>query len=165
MGYWCSGIRDRDDNLFEKIERIRLLQNWPTHEEIYVPAEISYTPSPKGCRQWGFDIDDGSKIHKWLRLDLEEGPRDQELKNLADLVHQATVSDLVDSVPPWLYKSPEQVARDYLRYIAEHVLDELIENVGRFAIADGIPIHLVVSYPSVSSMVSGLGFALAPKTK
>jgi len=154
VGYWCGGARNKDDNLFKKIEEIRILEGWPTHESISVPTEISYTPSPKGCRQWGFDIDDHSRIDKWLRMGLEERSRDQELGALADLIHEATVSDLADSVPPWLYKSPEQIARDYLRHIAEHVLDELVNNVGRH-VPENIPIDLVVSYPSVGPSFLG----------
>ena len=82
-------------------------------------------------------------------MGLEEKSREQELKTFADLMHEATVSDLVDSVPPWLYKPPEQIARDYLRFIAEHVREELVTIVGR-RVPENVPLNLVVSYPSVS---------------
>ncbi|KAM7198195.1 hypothetical protein V8F20_006222 [Naviculisporaceae sp. PSN 640] len=143
---------DRDQNntdIQEKIKEIRTIRNWPCVMNEFVPSEISYSPTNKGCQQWGYDIDDGSHVHKGLRQQLEEKSRLDELMQLRDLVQEAnTNTDLAFSVPPLLHKSPESMAGDYLRNVVERFRDDF-ETVFDRRVLENLPLDLVVSYPSL----------------
>ncbi|KAM7199112.1 hypothetical protein V8F33_004587 [Rhypophila sp. PSN 637] len=143
--------RGHNANIKQKIGDIRILEAWPCHKSASVPSEISYSPTTRGRRQWGYDIDDGAQIHDSLRLRLEGSSMYQELVSLHDLVKEAATNPgLSVSVPPSLHKSPELMAADFLRKVAEHLRDEIDSNVGRHVLVTGfIPLDLVVSYPSL----------------
>ncbi|KAM7221190.1 hypothetical protein V8F06_003365 [Rhypophila decipiens] len=146
---YLSDYRGHNANMKQKTEEIRILQDWPCHESASVPNKISYAPTTRGCRQWGYDIDDGVRIHDSLRLRLEDASMYQELVSLHDLVKEAATNHgLSVSVPPSLHKSPELMAADFLRKVAEHLRDEINSEVGR-QVLEVIPLDLVVSYPSL----------------
>ncbi|KAK3312872.1 hypothetical protein B0H66DRAFT_607926 [Apodospora peruviana] len=127
---------------------IKVLQSWPSLHSSTVPTKISYTPSSRGCRQWGYDIDDNSTVQKGLLSGLEEKSREQELDDLVGLVFGAADVDLTESVPAYLCKGPEQVAKDFLSKLAEFVADKIQISVGRLVLG-AVPTDLVVSYPSL----------------
>lgn len=134
----------------KRIQSIRIITRWPVRMSSAVPNRISYSPTTNGRRQWGYDIDDDSDVHDSLRLHLEDGSRYEELVHLRNLVLEATRnSDLDESAPPFLYKSPEIIASDYLQKIAEHFRDEFGRVYSPWVL-ENVPLDLVVSYPSVS---------------
>ncbi|KAK4207802.1 hypothetical protein QBC37DRAFT_454498, partial [Rhypophila decipiens] len=146
---YLSDYRGRNANIEQKIEGIRILHGWPCHESASVPNEISYSPTTRGCRQWGYDIDAGAQVHDSLRPRLEDASVYQELVSLHDLVKEAATNPgLAVSVPPSLHKSPELMAADFLRKVAEQLRDEINSNVSR-QVLEVILLDLVVSYPSL----------------
>ena len=156
VAYLSVASRQRDQDLDALADDIRVLQGWPTHESEKVPSEISYSPSPKGCKQWGYDIDDNSRVLKWTKLELQETTnRFAELRTLAETLLGLQLLDLSEEavirndIPRHLAKEPEDIVRDYLSEIAEQTLEEICTQVGR-RVADNIPIDMVITHPAVS---------------
>ncbi|KAH7625276.1 hypothetical protein B0T09DRAFT_352661 [Sordaria sp. MPI-SDFR-AT-0083] len=154
VAYLSVASRQRDQDLDALADDIRVLQGWPTHESEKVPSEISYSPSPKGCRQWGYDIDDNSRVLKWTKLELEDTRnRSAELKTLAETLLGLQLLDLSEDavikndIPRHLAKEPEDIVKDYLDEIAEQTLEEIQTQVGR-RVADNIPIDMVITHPA-----------------
>ncbi|KAK3396747.1 hypothetical protein B0T20DRAFT_355975 [Sordaria brevicollis] len=154
VAYLSVASRQKDQDLDVLADDIRVLQGWPTHESEKVPSEISYSPSPKGCRQWGYDIDDNSRVLKWTKLELEEiRNRSAELTTLAETLWGMRLLDLSEEavirndIPRHLAKEPEDIVKDYLDHIAEQTLEEIQTQVGR-KVADNIPIDMVITHPA-----------------
>ncbi|EAA33990.2 hypothetical protein GE21DRAFT_3741 [Neurospora crassa] len=154
IAYLSVASRQKDQDLDALADDIRVLQGWPTHESEKVPSEISYSPSPKGCRQWGYDIDDNSRVLKWTKLELEETRgRSAELRTLAETLWGMRLLDLSEDavirndIPRHLAKEPEDIVKDYLDNIAEQTLEEICTQVGR-RVADNIPIDMVITHPA-----------------
>lgn len=161
IAYLSVASRQKDQDLDALADDIRVLQGWPTHESEKVPSEISYSPSPKGCRQWGYDIDDNSRVLKWTKLELEETrSRSAELRTLAETLWGMQLLDLSEDavirndIPRHLAKEPEDIVKDYLDNIAEQTLEEICTQVGR-RVADNIPIDMVITHPAVSQTRNG----------
>ncbi|KAM7212824.1 hypothetical protein V8F06_011812 [Rhypophila decipiens] len=154
IAYLSIGSRQKEADPESLAEDIRVLQGWPTHESEKVPSEISYSPSPKGCRQWGYDIDDHSRVLKWTKLELEETrDRSAELRTLAETLYGLRLMDLSESkviendIPRHLAKEPEDIVKDYLDLIADQTLDEILNNVGRH-VPENIPIDMIITHPA-----------------
>ncbi|KAK0634343.1 hypothetical protein B0T17DRAFT_611370 [Bombardia bombarda] len=154
IAYLSIASRQKEQDPDALAEDIRVLQGWPTHESQKAPSEISYSPSPKGCRQWGYDIDDNSRVLKWTKLELEETRnRSWELRTLAETLYGLRMVDLSESeiiknnIPRHLAKEPEDIVKDYLDYIAEQTLEEIVDKVGRH-VPDNIHIDMVVTHPA-----------------
>ena len=121
-----------------------------------MPSQHSYSNTPRGCQQWGHDIDDNSLVLKRTKIQLEEvQSRISELRNLSEMLYQLRLLDLSQhavrkhGIPKHLAKEPEDIVKDYLDYIAERTLLELTTRVGR-QVPHKIPIDLVVTHPAVS---------------
>ncbi|KAK3939278.1 hypothetical protein QBC46DRAFT_388319 [Diplogelasinospora grovesii] len=132
----------------------RVLQAWPTHESEKVPSEYSYSPSPKGCRQWGYDIDDNSRVLKWTKLELEETKnRTTELRTLAETLYGLRLLDLTpeaiirNDIPRHLAKEPEDIVKEYLDQIAEQTFTDITTTLGRH-VPERLPIDMVVTHPA-----------------
>ncbi|KAK3683332.1 hypothetical protein B0T22DRAFT_245329 [Podospora appendiculata] len=155
---YLSVSKQKEQDLNALVDDIRVLSRWPTSdsttESPKVPSEISYSPSPKGCLQWGHDIDDGSRVLKWTKLELEENrDRGAELKTLAETLYGLRLLDLSESavidnnIPRHLAKEPEDIVRDYLEFIAEQTLEEIHDEVGK-KVPENIPIDMIVTHPA-----------------
>ncbi|KAK4183947.1 hypothetical protein QBC35DRAFT_477722 [Podospora australis] len=127
--------------VLEGIKKVRAWQQGTTQ----IPNRISYSPSAKGCSQWGYDIDDISVVHDKLRESLEE-PDDRlaELAGLLDLVSTACQrpgGNHLDALPLQLAKTSEQMATDFLSHVAESIVNEIEQSVGGKAL-NNIPVDL-----------------------
>lgn len=152
----CPGKQNDEHDVDQMADEIRVIQSWSKCTSNKVPSKISYSPSPRGCRQWGYDMDDESRVIKWTKLELEEtNNREAELQNLSKLLWEMRATTLSDDLffggglPVHLTKEPEDILRDYLCLIAEKAHDEISSQVGRMVLGN-IPIDLVVSHPAVS---------------
>ncbi|KAK3370874.1 hypothetical protein B0T24DRAFT_650103 [Lasiosphaeria ovina] len=148
----ASGRKENDLELLA--DDIRVIQSFKKTESQKVPSEISYSPSPKGCEQWGYDIDDNSRVLKWTKLDLEETKnRTTELRTLAETLYGLRTLNLSEdeviknNIPRHLAKEPEDIVKDYLDHIAEKTHDAISNEVGRLVLAK-FPIDMVVTHPA-----------------
>ncbi|KAK5654629.1 hypothetical protein OQA88_6950 [Cercophora sp. LCS_1] len=112
---------------------------------------MSYSPSIRGCQQWGDDIDDDSRVMKWLRANLEPTDRDVTTKttSFAKLLWEATKIErdpLDEPTPGYLIRSPDEIVGDYLYHIAEKLYEEIVVQAGRH-IPEQIPTDFVFTYP------------------
>ena len=149
-------VKQKDQDLDALANDIKVIQSWKKHSAEKVPSDYSYSPSLiHACDQWGYDIDDNSRVLKWTKLALEESNnRTLELENLTKLLYEMRVVDLNDEtvinnkIPRHLAKEPEDIVVDYLENVAEKTLDEISSQVGRH-VPDNIPVDIVVTHPAV----------------
>ncbi|KAK4186242.1 putative heat shock protein family 70 protein [Podospora australis] len=139
-------------------DNIKVIQDWPPREvKDKVPSQYSYSLTPKGCQQWGYDIDDNSLVLKETKIQLEHvGDRISELRVLGGLLEQLRLLDLSkeevtkNGIPKHLGKEPEDIVKDYLDNIAEKAHAEIQEKIGRHVLSN-IPMDLVVTHPAIWS--------------
>lgn len=149
--------RQHESELEALSDEIRVVQSWPPNQESNkVPSQHSYSNTPKGCQQWGYDIDDNSLVLKRTKIQLEEvRSRLSELHTLSEMLYQMRLLNLSrpsvnkNGIPKHLAKEPEDIVRDYLDNIAERTLKEIETRVGRH-VPTKIPMDLVVTHPAVS---------------
>ncbi|KAK3386605.1 hypothetical protein B0H63DRAFT_520692 [Podospora didyma] len=155
IAYLPAPSRQKELDLEALANDIRVIQSFKKHESQKVPSEISYSPSPKGCEQWGYDIDDNSRVLKWTKLELEETKnRTTELRTLAETLYGLRTLNLSESeviknnIPRHLAKEPEDIVKDYLDQIAEKALEEISTVIGRH-VPERIPIDMIVTHPAL----------------
>jgi len=158
-----SGIQKEED-LETLAGEINVIKSWAKREADKVPSDFSYSPSlVNGCQQWGYDIDEFSRVLKWTKLALEETyDREQELRNLSSLLYEMRLVNLTTSLvlnndlPRHLSKEPEDILKDYLEQVAEKTYEEIVSQVGR-RFLEQTPVDIVVTHPavSISSIPSG----------
>ncbi|KAB5585602.1 hypothetical protein GE09DRAFT_1166380 [Coniochaeta sp. 2T2.1] len=142
----------REDTL--DLDNVRVVTRWAKEETLKVPSRYSYSPSPKGCTQWGHDIDDNSRIMAWTKLELEQTKtRTQELGILCELFYGVALMDFSEEaiinndIPRHLAKEAEDIVRDYLDEIAETTSEDIISSLGHH-VPDRIPVDLIVTHPA-----------------
>lgn len=147
-------------------ENINVLTNWPKTNARKVPSLISTSPSTKkGCRQWGFDIDDSSVVIKAVKLELDRKGRLEELKLLVRTLKGLAALDYNDNhavrndIPTYLVKDDVEIVKSYLAKVADTLLVE-IASVHGSRVAETVYIDLIVTHPAVSlvSCLLGVGF-------
>ncbi|KAK1834505.1 hypothetical protein QBC39DRAFT_397070 [Podospora conica] len=147
-------VKHKDQDLDDLANDIRVIQSWKKHSTEKVPSDYSYSPSlTHSCEQWGYDIDDNSRVLRWTKLSLEpSNDRTLELKNLAKLLYEMRQMSLSrdqiinNDIPRHLGKEPEDIVTDYLENIAEKILDEITSQVGSH-VPGKVPIDIVVTHP------------------
>ncbi|KAK3343607.1 hypothetical protein B0T25DRAFT_464293 [Lasiosphaeria hispida] len=155
VAYLSIASRQKEQDLDTLADDIRVIQSWEKHSSEKVPSDFSYSPSLiNGCQQWGYDIDDNSRVIKWTKLSLEDtGHRGQELENLTKLLYELRLLNLSEeeaiknNIPRHLSKEPEDIVKDYLEQVADKTLDEIISQIGR-NVPDNIPIDMVITHPA-----------------
>ncbi|KAK3372930.1 hypothetical protein B0T24DRAFT_575062 [Lasiosphaeria ovina] len=142
-----SGYKPEGPDL---VDDIRVVQNWVKSESQKVPSEISYSPSPRGCHQWGYDIDDNSRVHKYLSLELKEATnRVLELRSFSEMVYATRITNQDDAymLPlRYLVKTPDDMVKDYLELLADKIISDISSHVG-MSVLDAFPTDLVFTYP------------------
>ncbi|KAF2473741.1 uncharacterized protein BDR25DRAFT_341026 [Lindgomyces ingoldianus] len=136
------------------VDNLNVFKKWPARSESKVPSAISYSWSPNGCAQWGFDIDNDAKIFKWTKLELTTRDSVKELKVLLDLMNGLELiqrmgkeSEEVGSeeVPDHLTKSPENVLTDYLMKLSREWYEHM--HSGGINTLANVPLDLVITHP------------------
>lgn len=141
---------------------VKVFRKWPARSELKVPSAKSYSWSAKGRAQWGFDIDDHSKIFKWTKLELVPRKAVAELKVLADLVkgleltnnigHEANDDDAAKEVPQHLTKTPEEILENYLSEVSREWYRDMVATSAY--VFDNVPVDIVITHPVVGSTCS-----------
>ncbi|KAK4197073.1 putative heat shock protein family 70 protein [Triangularia verruculosa] len=153
-----SAVNLKQRGLEEYTEDIKVITAWPPKEEQEkVPSQLSYSVTPKGCEQYGYDIDDNSLVLKKTKIQLEAmGTRIDELRTLSELLKELRDLDLSqeevieNGIPEHLAKEPEEIVKDYLDQIAEKTEKVINSDVGRHVLSN-VPIDLVVTHPAIWS--------------
>ncbi|KAK1754394.1 hypothetical protein QBC47DRAFT_383808 [Echria macrotheca] len=154
VAYLLIQDKEREDEGEVLAGEIRVISEWAKTTADKVPSDYSYSPSLlNGCQQWGYDIDDHSRVIKWTKLALEDtGNRHTELQELSKLLWEMRTLHLTDElaiindIPRHLSKEPEDIATDYIEKVAEKTLDEILA-VGRL-IPETIPVDMVITHPA-----------------
>lgn len=149
-------VKHKEKNLDGLAHDISVIQAWKKHSTEKVPSDFSYSPSLiHSCEQWGYDIDDNSRVLRWTKLSLEpSNDRILELQSLRNLLYEMRHVDLSpdkiinNDIPRHLGKEPEDIVTDYLEHVAEKTLDEITIQVGSH-VPKNVPIDIVVTHPAV----------------
>lgn len=149
-------VKHQEKNLDGLAHDISVIQAWKKHSTEKVPSDFSYSPSLiHSCEQWGYDIDDNSRVLRWTKLSLEpSNDRILELQSLRNLLYEMRHVDLSpdkiinNDIPRHLGKEPEDIVTDYLEHVAEKTLDEITIQVGSH-VPKNVPIDIVVTHPAV----------------
>ncbi|KAK4678703.1 hypothetical protein QC764_310090 [Podospora pseudoanserina] len=144
--------------LEEFTEDIKVITAWPPKEEQEkVPSQLSYSVTPKGCAQYGYDIDDNSLVLKKTKIQLEAmGTRLDELRTLSELLKELRDLDLSEEeviengIPEHLAKEPEEIVKDYLNEVAEKTEKIITTELGRHVLSN-VAIDLAVTHPAIWS--------------
>lgn len=151
---WLLVKDTHDENSHGLANDIRLIENWKFQLAAKVPSLFTYSGSPNGCEQWGYEIDPNSRVLRWTKLALEEtNEREKELQNLSALLLEMANLDrsevaLVDNdLPIHLAKEPADIVTDYLRRVADNTYEELSGIIGEKTLA-AIPIDIVIAHPA-----------------
>ena len=116
-----------------------------------VPSVYSYSPAPKGEKQWGDDLSDDAvtMINTKLELDFQDNKSDElrlliqvldGMKNLSfDYVRRCK------GYPEYTSKDPEQIITDYMIQIFK-CLDQHVEDFG-VKLRSRLPVDIVVTVP------------------
>ncbi|KAK4178783.1 putative heat shock protein family 70 protein [Triangularia setosa] len=153
-----SSSKLKQRGLEEFTEDIKVITAWPPKEEQEkVPSQLSYSVTPKGCEQYGYDIDDNSLVLKKTKIQLEAmGSRLDELRTLSELLKELRDLDLSEEeviengIPEHLAKEPEEIVKDYLDEIAEKTEKVINSDLGRHVLSN-VAIDMVVTHPAIWS--------------
>jgi hypothetical protein len=131
-----------------------VLTNWPQKEASKVPSAISYSTSPKKCKQWGYSIDDDSVVLRWTKLELRPRSTVKELAVLRELLNGLKLmkelqeeDDLGKEIPVHVIRNAKGVIRDFIDRIGRYWRENMISN-GKFALNE-VPLDLVITHPAV----------------
>ncbi|KAK4225797.1 hypothetical protein QBC38DRAFT_251921 [Podospora fimiseda] len=157
VAYLVLPASKKELELESLLDSIKVIQKWPTTEAAKAPSQISYSLTPKGYEQWGYNIDDNSLVLKRTKIQLEEvRDRVEELRTLGELLNRLRLLKLTreevrkNGVPKHLAKEPEDIVKDYLDKIAEMTVKDISENIGR-KVLENISIDLTVTHPAIWS--------------
>lgn len=153
IGVAYQEVTGTDNNISEIV-----ISNWPKKIEEKVPSEISYSPAPGGERQWGYDF--GSRARKlvWTKLELGQQRRPEELRMILDALNgmENLNFDAIrrsGGLPAYPAKDPVDIVADYLTYVREHLMENLVQDYGAHYIST-VPVDIVFTVPAVSGKLS-----------
>lgn len=148
------------DLLPSKITDISSISDWPGTGDVNdrgdpkVPSVISYSRTPKKCKQWGFSIDEDSTTLSWTKLELRPQPAAKELAALQELLkglpllHDLMKSEDLDmQIPRQIIRNPQGVVRDYLGNVAGYWRDYITKETRH--VLDAVPLDIVITHPAV----------------
>lgn len=140
-------------------DELTVFKHWPGSDAKRVPSLISYSPTDPDKRkaQWGWSIDDESKVLKWTKMELEPQSTEAELAQLKELtkgldllreLRENQLSGNITDVPRQITKSAEDVVRDFLSKVArEWYLYMKDQNA---IMLERLDLDLVITHPAVS---------------
>jgi len=139
-----------------KFEEVKVHDDWPRLNSTKVPSLISYSATPSGRTQWGHDLEPGSQVMRWMKLQLQTRGRLTELRQLADMVKGLKLmakfradqdAGANNDVPEHLYLSAEDVVGDMLTKIVRKWYESRVgENTVLLTTA---PLDLIITHPGV----------------
>jgi hypothetical protein len=165
IGVAYREVTGDDDDDDDEDNHTVVITNWPKMVDEKVPSEISYSLTPGAERQWGYDISPGARKMVWTKLELEQQERPDELRMILDALNGMRNLNFEDTMqrkelPSYPGKDPVDIVADYLTYIREHLVQELLQTYGAEYLSS-LPVDLVVSVPAVSkSFRQQWGFVL-----
>lgn len=125
------------------------------NNEPKVPSVYSYSRPQNGEQQWGKDLSKGAvtMILTKLELDVQDNKTDElelilmALEGMSNLKFSHVKA--AKGYPEYTWKSPEEVATDYLRKIFRCLYKELQKRYEPDIVAR-IPVDIVITVPVVS---------------
>jgi hypothetical protein len=137
-------------------QSIKVLTNWGTGVGVKVPSEISYSSSKEHSQNWGFDIDKNAVKMTWIKLQLDQQKREQELEWILEALKgmksgMETVKAGQGGIPDYPSRNPVDIVADFLKKVREKVVEELRATYG--AIFNDLPKEIVVTIPAVRRYV------------
>jgi molecular chaperone DnaK (HSP70) len=133
------------------IDDVKIFIEWPIKKNRIVPSEISYSRG-KGAKQWGWSIDNDSKVLKWTKLEFEPKTTAKEFDVVRQLIKGLDDMDRLrkntaEQVPRDMSKSAEDIVRDYIGKVAREWY--IYINSERPQLLRGVPLDIVLTYPAV----------------
>lgn len=140
------------------LDKIILFRNWPEIDGKKVPSAYSYSPTSNdsGCKQWGYSIDENSKVLRWTKMDLEPRTAGKELKVVRDLLNgldlmrklqQDKDAVIRNDVPRYITKRSEDIVQDYLTKVFMEWY-KYMRGEGQYTL-EQIPLDIIITHPSV----------------
>jgi hypothetical protein len=135
-----------------------VISNWPKTVAEKVPSEISYSPAPGGERQWGYEFGPLACKLVWTKLELAQQRRPEELRMILDALNGMENLDFdtirrSGGLPEYPAKDPVDIVADYLTYVREHLMENLVQDYGPHYIST-VPVDIVFAVPAVSGKLS-----------
>jgi hypothetical protein len=142
------------------LSQVKVFKTWPSKNDPKVRSEISYSLATTDAddvnyRQWGYSIDDKSKVLRWTKLELFDDRLPIEgLQNLSELLRALPEIKALhggkaktDDLPRHLSKSTEDIIETFLGYIAREWKSSITTEMRH--VLERAPIDLVVTHPAV----------------
>lgn len=140
-------------------DELTVFKHWPGSDNPRVPSAISYSPTNPARRkaQWGWSIDDDSKVLKWTKLELEPQSTETELLQLKELtkgldllreLRENQLAGTMKDVPQHITKSAEDVVRDFLSKVAREWY-KYMKSQNEYTL-ENLELDLVITHPAVS---------------
>lgn len=138
-------------------EDVRVFSDWPNGVSPKVPSEISFSPSPSGKAQWGYDIEQpGSQVVRYAKLELQCRSPLLEIQQLADVVKglrlmaRFRVDDEAgarNDVPKYLMLSTEGIVTEFLDRVVRWWFANVHADNAAFLATN--PLDLIITHPGV----------------
>lgn len=152
-------MQTRDDGRPLSVADLRSFRNWPGKDAEKVPSSYSYSKTSRQARkkQWGYSIDDQSRVLRWTKLELEPRETKKELEELRELVQGLNLvkklkenrdTGKVDEIPRHISKDAIEIIRDYLSKIARAWRDHMTSRSA--SVLTEVPLDIVITHPAVS---------------
>jgi hypothetical protein len=137
-----------------------VFRDWPGRDEKIVLSAISYSSgsSAKKCRQWGWSIDDNSKVLRWTKLEFEHRTIGEELEVLRELIKGLDLvkelqenedAAIMNNVPRHISKSAEDIVRDYLGKVSREWYQYMTRK-GKYTLKN-VSLDIVLTHPATWS--------------
>ncbi|KAH6665783.1 hypothetical protein B0J14DRAFT_605889 [Halenospora varia] len=150
-------MQTRDDGRPLSVADLRSFRNWPGKDAEKVPSSYSYSKTSRQARkkQWGYSIDDQSRVLRWTKLELEPRETKKELEELRELVQGLNLvkklkenrdTGKVDEIPRHISKDAIEIIRDYLSKIARAWRDHMTYRSA--SVLTEVPLDIVITHPA-----------------
>jgi len=116
---------------------------------------ISYAPSSEGRTQFGYDIETPCEVIVNTKLEFTPKSRGDEMHELRRVFPKLVGEQGTGSAGAYA-KSDVEIARDYLRKLADQVRNYILDLGEEWAVGDGeailadVPMDLIITHPAAS---------------
>jgi hypothetical protein len=143
-------------NQTPKFGDVTVHNEWPRLNSTKVPTTISYSATPNGRTQWGHDLEPGSQVMRWMKLELQSRGRLTELRHLADVVKGLKLmarfranenAGAEYDVPEHLTFSAQDIITDVLTRIVRRWYEVRVGD--NTVLLTTAPLDLIITHPGV----------------
>jgi hypothetical protein len=125
-----------------------------------IPSVISYSPASDAQeQQWGANLSPKAvaMVHTKLELDLHKTSEELDfILDALDGMHNLHFQNIraAGGSQQYTWKSPEEIAEDYLAKVFDSLLKHLVETVFPEQLKSRMPVDIVVTIPSVCRCIA-----------